>query len=89
MQRKNRRGPKLIQNARPERADSKIIKLILDLKAEVGILCKAMVQHGISVESAPTSKKQKEQAAIVKQKDWFLGKQKDKFVGITKKRNRS
>ena len=39
-----------------------------------------MVNHGISVESAPTSNKQKEQSAVVKQNG--------RFAGIAKKKNR-
>ncbi len=50
---KNRTGPKHVENSRPERAeqesDSRLSRLILDLKAEIGILLKAMVNHGISV----------------------------------------
>ncbi len=48
--------------------------------AKIGILRKAMVNHGISVESAPTSNKQKEPAVV---------KLNGKFAGITKKKNRS
>ena len=51
-QAKHRTCPKHVQNSRPERAeqesDSRLTKLILDLKAEIGILRKAMVNHGIS-----------------------------------------
>ena len=57
-------------------------RLILDLKAEIGILLKAMTTHGISVESAPTSNKQKEQPAVVKQNEKFAG------IAKTKSRNR-
>jgi hypothetical protein len=39
-----------------------------------------MVNHGISVESAPVSNKQKEQPAVVKQNG--------RFAGIAKKKNR-
>ncbi len=59
----------------------RLSRLILDLKAETGILHKAMVDHGISVESAPTSNKQKEQSTVVKQNV--------KFAGIAKKKSRS
>jgi hypothetical protein len=45
------------------------------------ILRKAMVNHGISVESAPMSNKQKEQPAVVKQNG--------KFAVIAKKKNRT
>ncbi len=38
------------------------------------------MNHGISVESAPTSNKQKEQSAVVKQNG--------RFTGIAKKKNR-
>jgi hypothetical protein len=40
-----------------------------------------MVNHGISLESAPPSNKQKEQPAVVKQNV--------KFAGIAKKKNRN
>ncbi len=54
LQAKNGSGPKAIQNSRPECAehesDSRLTKLILDLKAEIEILRKAMVNHGISVD---------------------------------------
>ena len=51
---KDRGGPKQSQNPRPCLTDSESdLKLILDLKAEIGVLCKAMTIHGITVESAP------------------------------------
>ena len=60
MQGKDRGGPKQNTNPKPDRAesesDSKLIRLILDLKAEIGVLRKAMTIHGITVESAPTRK---------------------------------
>ncbi len=56
LQAKNSSGQKPIQNSRPERAehesDSRLARLILDLKADIVILRKAMVNHGISVESS-------------------------------------
>jgi hypothetical protein len=80
---RDRGGPKQNPNPRPDRAesesDSKLIRLILDLKAEIGVLHKAMTIHGITIESAPT--KYKEQSAIVKQNG--------KFAGIAEKRTRS
>ena len=57
-------GPKESQSPRP-------VKLILDLKAEIGVLRKAMTIHGITIESAPI--KNKEQSAIVKQNGKFAG----------------
>ena len=41
-----------------------------------------MTTHAISVESAPTSNKQKEQPAVVKQNEKFAG------IAKTKSRNR-
>ena len=83
IQGKDRGCPKQNTNPNTDRAesesDSKLIRLILDLKAEIGVLCKAMTTHGITIESAPI--KYKEQSAIVKQNG--------KFAGIAKKRNRS
>jgi hypothetical protein len=82
-QAKNRTGPKHVQNSRPERAelvsDSRLTRHSLDLQAEIGVLRKAMVNHCISVESAPTSNKEKEQSAVVKQNG--------RFAGIAKKKN--
>ena len=56
---KDRGGPKQSQNSRPDRADSesdsKLIRLILDLKAEIGVLHKAMTIHSITIESDPTN----------------------------------
>jgi hypothetical protein len=73
MQVKDQGGPKQSQNPRPDRADSesdsKLIRLILDLKAEIGVLHKAMTIHSITIESAPT--KNKEQSATVKQNSKF------------------
>jgi hypothetical protein len=84
-QAKNQTCPKHVQNSRPNRAEqesnSRLTKLILDLLAEIRILLKAMVNHGISVESAPTSNKQKEQSAVVKQNG--------RYAGIAKKKNRN
>jgi hypothetical protein len=64
-----------VQNSRAYRAeqesDLRLTRLILDLKAEIGILRKAMVNNGISIESAPTSNKLKEQPAVVKQNGRF------------------
>ena len=83
MQGKDRGGPKQNTNPKPDRAesesDSKLIRLILDLKAEIGVLRKAMTIHCITIESAPT--RNKEQSATVKQNG--------KFAGIAKKRTRS
>ena len=83
VQGKDRVGPKQNQNPKPDRIesepDSKLIRLILDLKAEIGVLRKALTIHGITIESAPT--KNKGQSAI--------GKQNGKFAGIAKKRTRS
>ena len=83
MKGKDRGGPKQNTNPRPDRAESEsdliLIRLILDLKAEIGVLCKAMTIHGITIESAPT--RNKEQTATVKQNG--------KFAGIPKKRTRS
>ncbi len=62
-------------------SDSRLTRLILDLKAKIGFLCKALVNHGISAESAPTSNKQKEQPAVVKQNG--------KLAGIANKKSRS
>ncbi len=56
-------------------------RLILDLKSEIRILLKAMINHSISVESAPMSNKQKEEPAVVKQNE--------KFAGIAKKKSQS
>jgi hypothetical protein len=87
IQAKNLSCQKPIQNSRPERvereSDSKLTRLILDLKAEIGILRKAMVNHSISLKSAPTSNtsKQREQSAVVKQNG--------KFAGIAKKKSGS
>ncbi len=82
-QAKNLSCPKHVQNSRPKRAeqesDSRLTRLILDLKAEIEILRKAMVNQAISIESAPTSNKQKERPAAVKQNG--------RFAGIAKKRN--
>ena len=51
---KNQFCPKHVQNLKPERAeqesDSRLNRLILDLKAEIGIFLKAMVNHCISLE---------------------------------------
>ena len=73
---KDRGCPKQSQNPRPDLAesesDSKLIRLILDLKAEIGVLRKAMRIHGITIESAPT--RNKEQSAN------------GKFAGIAKKK---
>jgi hypothetical protein len=76
-QARNQTGPKHVQNSRPKRAehesDSRLTSLILDLKAEIGVLRKAIENHGISVESAPTSNEQKEQCTVVKQNGRFAG----------------
>ena len=76
-QAKNQTCPKHVQNSRPERAeqesDLRLTRLILDLKAEIGILRKAMTNHSISLDSVPTSNKQKEQPAVVKQNsEWKI-----------------
>ncbi len=53
-QAKNQTCLKHVQNSRPERAeqesDSMLTKIIIDLKAKIGNLHKAMVNHCISVE---------------------------------------
>jgi hypothetical protein len=54
-QAKNQTGQKHVQNSRPKRAeqesDSRLTRLILDLKAEIGILRKAMVNHAVTTVS--------------------------------------
>ena len=83
MQGKDQVCLKQVQNPRPDRAesesDSKLISLILDLKADIGVLRKALTIHCITIESAPT--KNKEKSAV--------GKQNGKFAGIAKKKTRS
>ena len=85
MQGKDLGGPKSSQNPRPQlaesKSDSKLTKLILDMKAEFGVLHNAMINHGISVESTPPHTKQKKHSAVVKQNG--------KYAGIAKKRNRN
>ena len=75
MQGRDQGCPKQNPNPIPDQAefesDSKLIRLILDLKAEIGVLHKARTIHGITIESAPT--KYKEQSAIVKQNGKFAG----------------
>ena len=60
--RKGGTGAKQNPNPRPDRAesesDSKLVRLILDLKAEIGVLRKAMTIHGITIESAPPRNKE-------------------------------
>ena len=55
MQGRDQGDPKQNPNPRPDRAESesdpKLIRLILDLKAEIGVLLKAMTIHGITIES--------------------------------------
>ncbi len=81
---KQRTGParNMFKTQRAEQeSDSRLNRLILDLKAKIGILQKAMVNHCISVESAPMSEKQKERPAVVKQNG--------RFAGIAKKKSSS
>ncbi len=69
------------KNQRPEYQDrDKLIQLVLDMKAEMGSMSKAMIRSGISFDRAPNEQKQKETATT--------GKQENNFAGTAKKKNR-
>jgi hypothetical protein len=69
------------RNQRPEYQDSdKHIQLVLDMKAEMGSLRKAMIWSGILFDKLPNEQKQKNTSTN--------GKQKNNFPGTAKKRNR-
>ncbi len=58
----------------------KLTQLVLDMKAEMGSVCKAMIISGISFNRSPNEQKPKESSA--------KGKQKSNFAGTAKKKNR-
>ena len=58
----------------------KLYQLVLDMKAEMGSMRKAMVEAGISFENVPNEQKTKHASD--------KGKQKNNFAGTAKKRNR-
>jgi hypothetical protein len=69
------------RSQRPEpRERDKLYQLVLDMKAEMGSIRKAMMSAGISFDNVPNE-----------QKTWNTsekGKQKNNFAGTAKKRNR-
>jgi hypothetical protein len=49
------------RNQRPEYQDrDKLIQLVLDMKAEMGSMRKAMIRSGISFDKLPNKQKQKD-----------------------------
>ncbi len=58
----------------------KLYQLVSDMKAEMGSMCKAMVDVRISFENVPNAQKNKSASD--------KGKQKNSFAGTAKKRNR-
>jgi hypothetical protein len=80
----NYTGPKKKQDTRQSTSESprleKLIKVMYDMKAEMGALRRALHQEGTCVD-APYNKKNKEQH--------IKRSQKPKFAGIAKKENRS
>jgi hypothetical protein len=80
----NYTGPKKKQDTRQSTPESprleKLMKVMYDMKAEMGALRRALHQAGICVD-APYNKKNKEQP--------INGSQKPKFAGIAKRANRS
>ncbi len=55
-------------------------QLVLDMKAEMGSICKAMMSAGISFKNVPNEQKTRNASD--------KGKQKNNFAGTAKKRNR-
>ncbi len=69
------------RNQWPEYQDSdKLNQLVLDMKAEMGSMHKAMIRSGISFDNLQNEQKQKDTSAN--------GKKKNNFAGTAKKRNR-
>jgi hypothetical protein len=69
------------RNQRPEpRERDKLYQLILDMKAEMGTMRKAMIDAGISCDKVPNEQKTKDVLS--------MGKQKNNFAGTAKMRNR-
>jgi hypothetical protein len=71
------------RSSKPESSDiSKLTQVVFDLKAEMGSMLKAMMTRaGISFDKSPNKQKPREQAAN--------GKQKGKFAGTAKTKNRT
>ena len=71
----DRNGPKKYQESRlpkPESSDMlKLTHVVLDLKAEMGSMRKAMTKAGISFDKSPNKQKTREQSANGKQKGTF------------------
>ncbi len=69
------------RNQQPKYQDrDKLIQLVLDMKAEMGSMRKAMIRSGISFDKVPNDRKQTDTS--------INGKQKNNFAGTAKKRNR-
>ena len=60
---------------------SKLMQVVLDMKAEMGSMPRAMTNAGISFEKSPSGPKPREQSAN--------GKQKNKFAGTVKTKNKA
>jgi hypothetical protein len=67
------------QRQKPWESD-KLYQLVLDMKAEMGSIRKAMMSARISFDNVPNEQKKKDTSAN--------GKQQDNFAGTAKKRNR-
>jgi hypothetical protein len=68
------------RSQRPEPLErDKLYQLVLDMKAEMGSICKAMMGAGISFDNAPNEQKTRNASD--------KGKQKNYFAGTAKKRN--
>ncbi len=77
--------PKKNQESRCPKSASpdiaKLTQLVFDMKAEMGSMCKAMIRSGISFDKSPNEQKPRERTVS--------GKQKAKFAGTAKKKNRN
>ena len=77
----DRRGPKKSPDQRPPKYPAseiaRLVQAVFDMKSEMGIIRRALINSGISIEKSPTVQKQKEH--------FNNGKQKKSFAGTAKK----
>ena len=81
----DRNVPKKNQDTRSSKQSStdfsKRMQVVFSMKAEMGSMCRAMTNAGISFEKSPSGPKPREQSAN--------GKQKNKFAGTVKTQNKA
>ena len=81
----DRKGPKKNPDEKPPKYPAsdiaRLVQAVFDMKSEMGIIRRALINSGISIEKSPIVQKQKEQFTNGKQKKSFAGAAKKNKMG--------